>query len=228
VPLGEPSPPANGQSLSVVSPGPSPGGYTVDVSAALAVSQDAGVTTGTAPAKPTVGNLAVLGSTITNHGPAGNTIKFTDTVPAGLTVDSASASGGTCAVSGQLVTCTVSGVLSGTSVPVNVVVTPAAAGSYVNHVAVSVPSGVTDPNPANNSATATLKVGPKPTPAACIVPKLKGTPASVAKHVLKLLGCEVKVKHKHVKGIAKGLTIKTKPGAGTYAFGKRVTLLVSK
>lgn len=228
VSLGEASPPANGQSLSVVAPGQSPGGYTIDVSATLAVSQDAAVTTSTAPAKPTVGNLAVLASTVTNDGPGALSITFRDTVPSGLTIDFASTGSGNCTVSGQLVTCTVTGLAAGGSAPVNVVVTPQAKGSYTNNVGVGVAVGVTDPNPANNSASATLKVGLKPTPAACVVAKLKGTPAGVAKHVLKLLGCKVKVKRIHHPGVGKGLAIKTKPGAGTYAFGKRVTLLVSK
>jgi hypothetical protein len=123
------------------------------------------------------------------------------------------------------VTCTISGLDAGHSVPVNIAVTPAAAGSYSNSVSVSSP--LTDGNAANNSATATLKATtPAPTPA-CVVPKLKNTPAKVAKTVLKDLGCKVRSSKAHSKGIKKGNVIKTKPGPGTKPFGTTVKLVVS-
>ncbi len=41
------------------------------------------------------------------------------------------------------------------------------------------------------------------------------------------LGCKVKVSHSHSSAVHKGLVIKTKPGAGTYAAQTTVTLVVS-
>ncbi len=136
-------------------------------------------------------------------------------------------------------TCTISGLAPGSSTPVYVVVTPSAAGRYVNHVTVADPPGQTDPNPTDNSATATLDVtNPQSKPAAppskapplrrCLVPKLlKGMPSGKAKRLLKLLGCNVKIKHRRRPGVAKGAVLATKPGAGTYRFRRKVTLIVA-
>jgi uncharacterized repeat protein (TIGR01451 family) len=186
------------------------------------------VSTSTAPAQPSAGGQALLASTVTNQGPGQDTIVFRDTVPSGLTIASASAGNGFCATSGQIVTCVISELTPGGSVPVNVVVTPSAPGSYVNQVTVAVPPEDTDPVSANNSASSTLSVGPRLLKPACVVPKLRGTPSGVAKRVLKLLGCKVKVKRVKVHGVAKGTVLKTKPGAGTYAAGRKVTLIVRK
>jgi uncharacterized repeat protein (TIGR01451 family) len=222
--LNEPVPPTVGQGLSTS--GSSSGGFAVNVGATLERNEDASVSTGTAPARPTAGNVAVLASSVTNLGPSVGSIVFTDHVPAGLTIGSASAGDGTCTTSGQTVTCTITSLPVGQSVPVNVVVTPTAANSYTNSVSVTA-SGVPDPNPANNSASAVLRVGPAPVAAKCLVPKLSGTPGSVAKHVLVLLGCKVKIKHAHSKRTARGLVLGTHPGAGSYTVGRLVTLVVS-
>jgi len=168
-----------------------------------------------------------LQADVINHGPTPAALTFTDTVPAGLTIEAATAGSGTCTVTGQLVTCTTPTLASGASQTVNVIVSPSKTGSYTNNVSVSDPAGYTDPNLANNSSSATMVVG-NAGPTGCTVPKLKGTPAGVAKKVLKLLGCTVKVKKKSGGGVPKGSVIKTKPGAGTYALGKKITLLVRK
>jgi hypothetical protein len=210
-------------------------GWTANLQATLIQPQDAAVTTGVSVGGA-AGQLALLSSTVTNNGSATQPITFTDSVPSGLTVDSAAAGGGVCSTSGQTVTCTVSGLSAGQSEPVDVLVTPSAAGIYTNAVSVGVSSGTTDPNLANNSASATLSVSPAPagpssvgpsgqTPH-CVVPKLKGLSGSFAKIVLKDLGCKVKVKHKHSR-VHKGDVIGTSPRAGTYAHGTTVTLKVS-
>jgi len=126
------------------------------------------------------------------------------------------------------VTCTISNLPAGQSAPVTIVVTPARAGRYTNTASVATASGVPDPNPSNNTAKATLKVAPKPRPAACVVPHLRGASASLAKEVLKLLGCKVKVKHVTSAGAVSGTVLKTKPGPGTYAPGRKVTLTVAR
>lgn len=201
------------------------GGFTLNLSASLVQAEDVGVTTTAGPANAAAQRPALLSSTVSNAGPGNEPITFVDHVPAGLAINSASAGNGTCSTSGQTVTCTISGLDAGHSVPVNIAVTPAAAGSYTNSVSVSSP--LTDGNAANNSATATLKATtPAPTPA-CVVPKLKNTPAKVAKTVLKDLGCKVRSSKAHSKGIKKGNVIKTKPGPGTKPFGTTVKLVVS-
>jgi hypothetical protein len=223
--LSEGSTPTPGQSLPPAI-GNSPGGYTLNLAATLSITLDAGVSAGSSP-NARARNQALLSSTVTNHGPGQDTVTFRDTVPTGLTVVAASAGNGTCTTSGQQVTCTISDLASGASVPVNVVVTPTRAGSYVNRVSVSVPGEDNDPVSANNTAATTLNVG-RAGPNACVVPRLRGTPARVAKRVLKLLGCKVKVKRKKGHGVAHGAVLKTKPRPGTYKLGRKVTLIVRR
>jgi hypothetical protein len=219
-----PSLPAPGQTIGSFGTG---SGARANVSAVISQSADVGVTTSTAPARPSVGNVAVLQSTVTNHSPVSTSLAFTDAVPAGLKISSAVASDGSCTVSGQTVSCALSDLPGGGSVPVIVLVTPTATGRYTNHVSVAPSTGLTDPNPANNSATATLNVS-NTQPSACTVPKLKGTPAAVAKRTLKLLGCKVKLQRKNGLGVPKGTVLRTKPRPGTYKLRRKVTLIVSK
>jgi uncharacterized protein DUF11/PASTA domain-containing protein len=218
------SPPAPGQSVSPLATLPN---SVVDVSATVVLlSQDAGVTTSVGPASAAPGRLALLSSTVGNQGPGTGPITFVDHVPSGLTIDAAAGSGG-CSISGQTVTCTITGLAVGQSTPVDVVVTPSAAGAYSNSVSVAVAAGTPDPNPANNAASATLVVGSPPSTVKCLVPQLKGAPSGLAKTVLTDLACKVKVSHSHSSAVHKGLVITTKPGAGTYAAQTTVTLLVS-
>jgi hypothetical protein len=220
---GEPDAPASGQVLTMVGAAPSPS--TLNVSATLDTSQDLSVTTGAGPANAAAGQPALLSSTVATTGPDNQPIAFTDTVPEGLTIAAVSAGFGTCATSGQTVTCTISGLPEGQSAPVNVVVRPNARGTYTNSVSVS--SSGLDPTPGDNAASAKLVVGPTLIAPGCIVPKLRDTPGAVAKHVLELLGCTVKLKRSHNKFVAKRRVIKTSPKAGSYAAGEAVTLILS-
>jgi hypothetical protein len=225
--LNEPSPPSAGQTLTPdPGVGPSPPSFELDVAATVVQRQDAGVTTAAEPSGAAAGRPALLSSTVSNAGPSTNPITFVDHVPAGMTINSAVAGQGTCSTSAQTVTCTISGLAAGHAVPVDVVVTPAAAGNYANTVSVAV-SGATDPNAADNNASATLAVGPPAPNPTCVVPKLRNTPARVAKTVLIDLGCTVTESKKHSKSVHKGLVIQTKPGAGTYPFRMLVNLTAS-
>ena len=159
-------------------------------------------------------------------------ITFTDILPAGLQTDSTAAGSGTCSSSGQQVMCTISGLAPGPSAPVDIVVTPNTAGSNLNTVSVTPPSGITDPNSANNIASAVLAVAAPTAPAAphtakCIVPALKGIPGAFARHVLGLLGFTVRNVTKVHSRVVKGDVVKTLPGAGTYAGGQGVALQIS-
>lgn len=162
-------------------------------------------------------------------------ITFTDNVPAGLQVDAVAAGPGSCTVSGQSVTCTISGLLPGQSAPVDIVVAPTAAGRYVNTPSVAPPSDISDPNSANNTASAVLTVTAPVTAAApvapvapkCVVPLLKGIPAAVARRVLRLLGCTVGRVKAVSSHLAEGTVTATSPHAGTFGAGHVVALQVS-
>jgi uncharacterized repeat protein (TIGR01451 family) len=228
--------PLPGQTLPLVT-AQATAGIALDVAATFVQIADTGVTTAAGPPNALAGEPALLSSTVTNGGPDDVPVTFTDAVPAGLTIESAVAGSGLCGTAGQTVTCTISGVPHGQSVPVQIVVTPAAAGLYPNAVSITVPSDVIDPNPSNNAASAYLSVAPAPvaTPAAvtlpsppCLVPSLNRIPSSFARHVLGLLGCRVgAVRRVHSKTVAKGEVIRSTPGAGTYAAAKVVALQVS-
>jgi hypothetical protein len=168
-----------------------------------------------------------LSSTVLNNGPAGAPITFTDQVPAALTIISAAAGDGTCSISGQTVTCAINGLSAGEGVPVDVIATPTTAGSYTNSVSIALSTGAVDPNPANNTAAATLSVASGAPPARCVVPALRGVPSSLARAVLGDLGCKVKTAKAHSKPVRKGMVIRTNPGQGTYASQAAITLLIS-
>ncbi len=219
------STPAPGQAL-VTDPGTGPSGfgYMLDVSATVVQRQDVGVRTTSVPSRGAAHLPVLLSSTVTNSGPGSATITFIDKVPAGLTVDSAAAGQGTCSTAGQTITCTISGLAAGTTVPVAVVVTPTRTGNFVTSVSVSSP--FPDPIAGNNTATATLAVGAS-TAGRCVVPQLRNTRASFARTILKDLGCRVKITRQPSRRVRKGKVIKTKPGKGTHPAGTTVRLVVS-
>jgi hypothetical protein len=246
--LSAPTLPTPGQTLS--STGLNwPPGNRLNLAATIEGDQDVGVAASASPADATVGALAVLGSTVTNHGPEWGPITFADTVPPGLTIESAVAGSGSCATAGQTVGCEIEGLAVGQSAPVSILVTPTAAGSYVNTVLVAPAPGTVDPAPGDDSASATLRVAPAATgpttpaspstpargstgtimsPATCVVAGLRRVPLPTARRLLLRLGCEAgKVRHAHSRKVAKGAVIRTAPGRGTYAAGRRVGLVVS-
>ena len=138
--------------------GTSPPGFTMNVSATLEPDvQDAGVTTTAAPADAVVGYPELLSSTVSNGGLGASPITFIDHVPSGFTVSSVVTGSGTCSRIGQFVFCTITGLTAGKSGVVSIVATPTSSGTYTNAVAVA-PSSGTDPNPANDNASAALGV----------------------------------------------------------------------
>jgi uncharacterized repeat protein (TIGR01451 family) len=226
------SAPTTGETITPgSSPGASDDNSLLNLGATLApLSYDAGVSLSSGPANAVVGQPAVLTATISNHGPLGGPITFTDPVPSGLTVQSASVGSGGCTVSAgvNIVTCTSGSVAVGQSTPVVIVVKPTAAQSYQDAGTVSLPGGGTDPNSANNTASTTLTVSKVPAAPKCLVPKLAGEPLTLAKQLLPLLDCKVgKVKKATSRAVAKGDVISTAPGAGSYAVGKSVGITVS-
>jgi len=226
-------------------------GLQVDLAVTLtSLAEDVAVSTAAGPSNAVVNNEALLSSTVTDNGPDAAPTTFTDAVPAGLAIDAVAAAGGTCNTVGQVVTCTFASLAVGASAPVEIVVTPAAAQSYVNTVSVADASGVTDPDLSNNSASASLvvaapvaptsttptsvtptSVAPAATMAAaraCVASNLKGLSEKVVKKLLPALGCKVgKIKKASSKTVAKGDVISTTPGSGAHAPGTKVTLTVS-
>jgi hypothetical protein len=60
---------------------------------------------------------------VTDNGPAGNPLTFTDVVSAGLKIDPVLTPSGPCTIVGPVVTCTITGLTTGTSAPVDIVAT---------------------------------------------------------------------------------------------------------
>jgi hypothetical protein len=218
----EPGSPAAGQTLSEdIDMGQTGPSFTLDL--AVNQNQDAGVTTA-APTAAAAHRAAVLSSTVSNAGPTVAPITFVDDVPAGLKLDSAVAGKGACAISGHKVTCTIDQLAAGQSVPVDVVVTPAARGFYVNHVTAT--AAALDPNAANDQASSTLGVTALAVDG-CVVPRLGRTPVTAARTVLTHLGCRVEVTQQHSRAVHAGNVIETRPGPGHYRFETRIELVVS-
>jgi hypothetical protein len=205
----------------------------LDLAVTLAPSNnDIAVSTTAGPSNALVNNQALLSSTVTNNGPNTGPATFTDAVPAGLAIDAVASAGGACTTAGQVVTCSFANLAVGASAPVEIIVTPVAAQSYQNTVSVADPTGATDPNPANNSATATLVAAAAVAPAlasrACVTTNLKGLSEKVARRLLSALGCTVgNVKKATSKTVAKGDVISLTPASGSHAAGTKVALTVS-
>ncbi|MDH3362377.1 MAG: DUF11 domain-containing protein, partial [Gammaproteobacteria bacterium] len=104
------------------------------------------------------GNSLTYVLTVSNLGPGPATlVELTDTLPAGVTFQSATPSIGSCSESGGTVTCDLGTIGNGVSENVTIVVTaPALAGVITNSA--SVTTARVDPNSANNSASADTTV----------------------------------------------------------------------
>jgi uncharacterized repeat protein (TIGR01451 family) len=131
---------------------------SVQCPAALPAAADLGLTGSATPNPATPGGTLQYNLTVTNQGPNPATgVTLTDTLPAGLTLTSATSGQGTCNP-GPPISCALGTVASGQSVPVTLVTTVTAAnpGTLVNTVTLT--SGVADPNPGNNSVTVATPV----------------------------------------------------------------------
>jgi hypothetical protein len=223
--------------------------FRLNLAATLRQDPDVAVATAAYPADATVGSLAVLAATVTDHGPEASAVEFTDTVPAGLRVESAVVGPGSCTTAGQTVSCAIEGLAVGESAPVTIMVTPTAPGSYLNAVSVVPGEGLVDHSPADDTASARLEVAPAPpatitgripTPPtgtnqpprpairACLVPNLRRVPPATARHLLRRLGCTAgKSRHVHNRKVPRGTVVRTAPKPGTYGARRKVGLVVS-
>jgi uncharacterized repeat protein (TIGR01451 family) len=133
---------------------PGPATVTFTTNADLQIEKSASLSTVTAGGQVTY-TLAVK-----NNGPHdASGVIVLDHPPPGLSVIAAEPSQGTC-VHANLVLCSLGSILNGASAQILVTATvaPSASGALTNTTAVT--GGQTDPNPANNSSSATIDVTP--------------------------------------------------------------------
>jgi uncharacterized repeat protein (TIGR01451 family) len=128
----------------------------------VGIAADLQVTETRSPATVNPGSDATFTITVKNNGPqdAPNVV-LTDNLPAGATVQSITPSAGVTCGTGDPFTCTLASLASGDSATVVVVLRPtlASAGSTLANP-VSATSDTNDPNPDDNSATASVDVNP--------------------------------------------------------------------
>ncbi len=111
------------------------------------------------PDPVTVGSNLTYTITVTNNGPsAANGVTVTDTLPANVTFVSVTPTQGSCSGT-STVTCNLGPLANGANATVTIVVTPTIAGGLSNTAAVTAIE--TDPNTANNTATAVTTVNPE-------------------------------------------------------------------
>jgi uncharacterized repeat protein (TIGR01451 family) len=156
--------PAIGDSIQVACPATDARnvarGAACDSGAFQTAAADLAITV-TAPSIGTVGGPVTETITVANNGPGPATgVTVSDTLPAGTTYFSSSASQGTCAGT-STVTCSLgtldsSATGSTTSATITIVLIPTQGGSFTNTGAVS--AYQSDPNQANNTASATTNV----------------------------------------------------------------------
>jgi hypothetical protein len=194
----------------------------LNVSANLVQSEDLGVAVRAEPASITVGNDGVFVLSVSRSGTALEAVTVSDSVPAGLSVVSVSGGSGACTVAGRTVSCS----LASAPASIAIVVRASAPGSYSDVALVN--GTLSDPNQANNTASATLKVGAA-VGRRCEVVSLAGLPLKSAKTAIKALGCAVgKVTRKSSGSVPKGDVISTSPKAGANdAPGTKVAIVQS-
>lgn len=106
------------------------------------------------------GTLVTFTLAVSNAGPAGATgVAVTDSLPAGLTLQSASASQGTCVTTGNSVTCQVGSLAAGASSSITLVTLATGTPGTVTNTA-TVSSTSADPNAANNTSSAAVGIAP--------------------------------------------------------------------
>lgn len=150
---------------------------TVEGSGTEPTSADLSVTKTASPDPVIVNEELTYTITVTNLGPDPVTdAEAVDTLPAGVTLESAISGQGSCVEASGVVTCAIGAMSVGQTVVITIVVTPGATGELVNNVTVD--SSLDDPNTGNNSDTVTTDVEDEPESADLSVTKV-GSPNPV-------------------------------------------------
>ncbi|MEO6808560.1 MAG: Calx-beta domain-containing protein, partial [Isosphaeraceae bacterium] len=136
-----------------------PSNNTVSTDVEVKPSADLAVTMTASPNPVLVGNQLVYTITVNNSGPANASgVILTNTLPAGVTVDSIFPSQGNATQSGNLITADFGAILASGSATLTIVVRPTVSGTITNTA--SVASDDLDPNPTNNTASVSTSVSP--------------------------------------------------------------------
>jgi uncharacterized repeat protein (TIGR01451 family) len=136
---------------------PNPGNNSATATVGVAGSANLSITNAASPVPVAAAANVTYTQVVTNSGPsAATSVTLTDTLPANTTVSSLTGPGGTWICTAGTGTCTDASFAPGTATFTYVVTVNAgtAAGTAINSTA-TVTSATTDPNLANNSATAT-------------------------------------------------------------------------
>ena len=120
---------------------------------------DLAVSVGASASQISVTQNLTYSVSLQNQGPEDATsVVVTDTLPAGMTLLSASMTGGTCGQANLVVTCNISKFVSGDAAALTIAVVPTTTGTAKNSVTVTATE--TDENTANNMASVSVTVFP--------------------------------------------------------------------
>ena len=123
------------------------------------IESDLKLTSTDAPDPVLVGGRVTYTHTVENTGPSTATgVSLSDTLPAGVTFESATSSQGACSELAGMVTCALGVLANGASANVEIEVTPQAAGTITNQA--SVTSTLNDPDPEDNTTSTETTVDP--------------------------------------------------------------------
>ena len=157
VPVG---PLTNTATVSSPTADPSPGNNSASVTSTIDRSADLTTTKTVSPTSAPAGSTVVYHLSTTNGGPStAESTQLRDTLPAGMTLISATASTGSCTIAGNSVTCSVGTLASGATASADVTAridASTSAGTITN--AATATSATPDPTPGDNTATAPLTV----------------------------------------------------------------------
>jgi uncharacterized repeat protein (TIGR01451 family) len=138
---------------------PIPGPPVQTEVAAAATSADLAILKSDSPDPVDIGDSLTYTLQVTNNGPdAASLVVVEDTLPAGVTFQSASGSGWSCGEAGGVVTCTTATLAVGPAAPITILVTaPAVPGTLSNSATVS--AATEDPWSDNDSDAETTSIG---------------------------------------------------------------------
>jgi uncharacterized repeat protein (TIGR01451 family) len=182
----------NAAIVSSITPDPDLSNNEAAVNTPMLPEADLQITKTASLSTVTAGGQVTYTLAVKNNGPHDATgVIVLDRPPPGLSVISVEPSQGTC-VHANIVLCSLGSILNGASAQILVTadVAPSASGALTNTAAVT--GGQTDPNPANNTSSATIDVTPltpAPLPASEVLASITTAPdqgfsdLSIVKHV---------------------------------------------